>query len=162
MIEHPEHPYGYDVYTHTEVIPKEAPRRLRWTIGPVRPKEEWSYWPTEPTEFQKGDFTMQLTADQQVSLGITGEDKYGNPVEITGTVVWESSDTSIVEVINPTNEGCIAVAVGPVGTASVTVKNDANDDQTDDFQGSIAIDVVAGDIAEIEINAGTPEDKPAT
>jgi hypothetical protein len=102
---------------------------------------------------------MQLTADQQVALSISGEDRYGNPVDITGDTVWLSSDEEIigVEVIDTSH--AVAVAIGPTGTASVTVTNDADRDGTGDFMGSIAIDVVAGDIAEIEVAAGTPEDK---
>jgi hypothetical protein len=103
---------------------------------------------------------MQLTADQQVDLSITGEDAYGNPVDVSGDTVWTSSDESIVTLttIDPTH--VTAVAVGPIGTAAVTVSNDVNQDGTGDFQGSLAIDVVAGDIAEIVVQAGTPTDKP--
>ena len=104
---------------------------------------------------------MQLTADQQVELTISGQDRYGNTVDISGDVVWSSSDESIVQVTNDAPGRATATAVGPTGTAAVTVSNDVNQDGTGDFQGSIAIDVVAGDIAEIEIAAGTPTDKPA-
>ena len=103
---------------------------------------------------------MQLTADQQVGLSITGEDAYGNPVDISGAdAQWVSSDESIisVDVDDTDTTKATAVAVGPVGTASVTVSGGA----TQQFQGSLAIDVVAGDVAEIAIAAGTPEDKPA-
>lgn len=104
----------------------------------------------------ESEITVQLTADQQVALSISGEDKYDNPVDITGETVWSSTDESIVTVTadasDPTK--AIAAAVGPVGTAAVTVSNDVNSDGTGDFQGSIAIDVVAGEIAEIIINEG--------
>lgn len=103
---------------------------------------------------------MQLTADQQVVLSITGEDKYGNTVPITGDVVWQSSDESVVQVSSSSPEQATAVAVGPVGTAAVTVTNDANRDGTGDFMGSIAIDVVAGTIAEINVTAAEPTAKP--
>jgi hypothetical protein len=104
---------------------------------------------------------VQLTADQQVDLFISGEDAYGNPVEITGDTVWKSSDEAIIAVTSSAPDSATAVAVGPAGTASVTVTNDVNQDGTGDFIGSLAIDVVAGDMAEIVIQAGTPEDKPA-
>jgi len=104
---------------------------------------------------------MQLTADQQVELSITGEDQHGNPVDITGDVVWLSSDESIivVEANSGDDKVATAAAVGPVGTASVTVTNDADRDGTGDFMGSLAIDVVAGQIAEITIAAGEPTDR---
>jgi hypothetical protein len=104
---------------------------------------------------------VQLTADQQVNLSITGQDKYGNPVDITGRINWASSDTSIVTVTSDGTASAVAVAVGPVGTASVTVTNDYNSDDEIDFQGSVAIDVVGGDIAEIVVQEGAITDKGA-
>jgi hypothetical protein len=97
-----------------------------------------------------------------VQLSVSGTDKYGNPVDITGNAVWQSSDMSIIEVkqdksANPTT--CYAIAAGPTGTASVTYTNDQNNDGSGDFIGSIAIDVVAGQMAEIVIQEGTPEPK---
>jgi len=106
---------------------------------------------------------VQLTADQQVNLSISGQDKYGNPVDISGNVSWVSSDESVVVVkqgkSTKGSANAVALAVGPTGTAAVTVSNDVDQDGTGDFQGSIAIDVVAGDIAEIVVNQGAVTDK---
>ena len=101
---------------------------------------------------------MQLTADQQVELSITGEDAYNNPVDVSGDTEWHSSDESIVTV-EGNGSSAVATAVGPVGTAAVTVSNDVNQDGTGDFQGSIAIDVVAGRVAEIVVQQGQISDK---
>lgn len=103
---------------------------------------------------------MQLTADQQVDLSISGSDAYGNPVNITGDTAWSSSDTTIVGVTMTDSSHAVAAAVGPVGSASVTVTNDVNQDGTGDFIGSLAIDVVAGVMADIVVTAGTPTTKP--
>jgi hypothetical protein len=103
---------------------------------------------------------MQLTADQQVDLSISGQDNYGNPVNITGNTSWTSSDTSIVSVTMTDSSHATAAAVGPVGSAAVTVTNDVDQDGTGDFIGSLAIDVVAGNMTEIAITAGTPTTKP--
>jgi len=160
---HVDAPYGYDRYVHVEVVPKPPPaeNRLRWRIK-IGPKT------SEPTPGPSGapatgneEITVQLTADQQVELSISGEDKYDNPVDITGDIVWSSSDEAIV-VVQAAEDGqsATAVAVGPVGTAAVTVSNDVDQDGTGDFQGSLAIDVVAGDIAEIVITEGEVTDKP--
>ena len=106
---------------------------------------------------------MQLTADQQVALSISGEDAYGNPTDVTGDVAWWSSDEAIVRVFRniEDNTKAIAIAVGPVGTAAITVSNDFDQDGTGDFQGSIAIDVIGGQIAEITVNQGEVSAKPA-
>lgn len=104
---------------------------------------------------------MQLTADQQVDLSISGEDAYGNPVNITGNTSWSSSDQSVVSVSMTDSSHATAVAVGPIGSAAVTVSNDENQDGTGDYIGSMSIDVVAGQMADIVVTAGTPYDKPA-
>ena len=152
-------PHGYDVYTHTEVVPKAPP--YRWVIGVVTSKSE-SLTPGAPGTPATGSETviMQLTADQQVELSISGVDRYGNPVDIEAGTVWRSSDESIVQVFAHDASNATAVAVGPIGTAAVTVSADTSGDETPEFVGSLAIDVVAGDVADIEITAGEPEDKP--
>src|SRR5215472_4931635 len=132
-----EAPWGYDKWTHTQVIPKRPP--WRWRVGPVTQK--LSQPPpgppgTPPTGSEA--FTVQLTADQQVELSISGQDNYGNPVEITGNTQWKSSDE-----------------------AAVTVSNDVNNDGTGDYIGSLAVDVVAGVMKDIAVTAGTPTNKPS-
>lgn len=155
-------PYGYDSWTHTEVVPKPAPTLWRWILGPVTTKTSDPV-PTGRTggKAPEGNITMQLTADQQVELSISGQDKYGNAVDISGDVAWLSSDESIVvvEARDGDTSKADAKAVGPAGTASVTVTNDVDRDGTGDFMGSLAIDVVAGEIAEIEVSAGEPTAK---
>lgn len=156
-------PYGYDVRTHTEVIPRPPPVVLHWRIGPVLPKQQQPP-PSDATfrrPFNESEITVQLTADQQVDLSVKGEDRYGNPVSLGGDTVWESSDPTIIGVQSSAPESATATAVGPAGTASVTVTNDADRDGSGDFIGSIAIDVVAGEMAEIVIEASAPADKPA-
>lgn len=163
-------PYGYTVQTWTEVTPKPPPVpavRLRWRIGPVGPKSTVPIPSTYPhgraSSATESEITVQLTADQQVALSITGQDRYDNPVDISGDTVWSSSDDAIVTVVaDPEDPSqAVATAVGPVGTAAVTVSNDVNADGTGDYQGSLAIDVVAGAIAEIVIVQGPVTDKPA-
>jgi len=104
---------------------------------------------------------VQLTADQQVELSITGQDNYGNAVEITGNTQWTSSDETVVTLTVHDPSHATAVAVGPVGSAAVKVTNDVDNDGTGDYLGSLAVDVVAGVMTEIAVVAGTPEDKPA-
>lgn len=161
-----EAPWGYDKYVHTEVIPKPPPIKLQWHIGPVTDK---TYRPVPIVRRDKErtpatgreDIIMQLTADQQVDLSISGQDAYGNPVEITGDTTWTSSDETIVSLTVHDSAHATAVAVGPVGSAAVSVTNDVNNDGSGDYFGSLAVSVVAGQMTEIVIEAGTPTDKPA-
>jgi len=155
-------PWGYDKWTHTQVIPKPPPIRWRWHIGPITTKQnEIKPGPPGYPPTGKEDVIVQLTADQQVELSISGQDNYGNPVEITGNTQWKSSDESIVSVTVHDTSHATAVAVGPMGSAAVTVSNDVNNDGTGDYIGSLSIDVVAGVMKDITVTAGTPENKPA-
>jgi hypothetical protein len=160
-------PFGWDVWTHTEVIPKPDPkaRILHWHLV-IGLKPAGFTLPDSSTEQgsvpEESEITLQLTADQMVHLSVSGTDAYGNPVDITGDAVWQSSDNAIVRVLqnksaNPTE--CFAIPTGVVGSASVTYTNDTNRDGSGDFIGSIAIDVVAGQMTEIVINADEPVSK---
>jgi len=135
---------------------------MRWHIGPVTTKQNEPE-PGLPGYLPTGneDIIMQLTADQQVELSITGEDNYGNPVEITGNTQWTSSDETIVTVTVHDPSHATAVAVGPVGSSAVKVTNDVDMDGTGDYLGSLAIDVVAGVMKDITVVAGEPTNKPA-
>ncbi len=154
--------------SYVEVTPKSAPSSgtVRWRIGPVSPRPRTVVVPPQPRRTSmvaaESEITVQLTADQQVSLSISGEDRYGNSVDITGDTVWTSSDPSIVTVTQAQFDpaSATASAVGPLGTVAITVTNDFDADGTPDFQGSLAIDVVAGQIAEIVIHEGAISDKP--
>jgi hypothetical protein len=157
-----EAPWGYDKWTHVEVIPKPPPIKWKWYLGPVIPKQ-YQPDPGPPGNPPTGneEITVQLTADQQVELSITGEDNYGNPVTIAGNTQWATSDETIVAVNIHDPSHATAVAVGPVGSAAVTVTNDVDQDGTGDYFGSLAIDVVAGVMTEITVVAAEPTDKPA-
>jgi hypothetical protein len=155
-------PHGWVKTITVEPLPPQGPStRWVWHIGAVTDKQSTPTPNGHVGQHGRTVVTMQLTADQQVDLSISGEDAYGNAVPITGDVQWLSSDESIITIDQHDDTHATAVAVGPVGTASVTVTNDADRDGTGDFMGSLAIDVVAGDITEISIDAGEPVDKPA-
>lgn len=155
-------PYGYDVITHTEVVPKAPPRRdrLRWRIVVERKATQPAPGPPGTPATNREEITVQLTADQQVVLTIRAEDAYDNPVDLTGGVTWTSSDESVVVLTDVSTNSATAVAVGPVGSVAVTAAADVSGDEAPDFQGSIAIDVVAGNVAEIIVQAGDATDKP--
>src|SRR4249920_3097545 len=110
-------PWGYDSWTHTEVTPKPPPITWHWRIGPVTTRNPHHHRFFEQQSvtipFQPSEVTMQLTADQQVELSISGEDRYGNQVDLSGDVVWLSSDESIVQVTNQSSTSATAVAAGP-------------------------------------------------
>lgn len=109
---------------------------------------------------------MLLKDDQKVALAVSFTDRAGNtlPVGAVGTLTAASSDENIITVTDNGDGTFEAVTVGPVGTASVTVSNDSDDDGVPNYQGSIVFDVVTGDVFAIAVAAGQPvsrfEDAP--
>lgn len=104
-----------------------------------------------------------LTADQQVGLSFSAKDKYGNDAGIDGAPTWTSSDESKVTVnTGADGKSATAVAVGPVGTAQVSVRADADmGDGAREVVGVLDIEVIAGEASLVALSAGTAEAKPA-
>ncbi len=100
---------------------------------------------------------MDLAADMKVSATVEYTDEVGNP---TGTpadasAVWSVDDTSIVALTDNGDGSAELAAVGPLGTANVTVTATAGG-QT--FTGSDVINVVAGLAERVNVAFGTPEE----
>lgn len=104
-----------------------------------------------------------LTADQQVGLSFAATDKYGNSAGIDGAPTWSSSDESKVTVsVGADDKFATAVAVGPIGTAQVSVRADADlGDGAREVVGVLDIEVIAGEASIVALSAGTAEAKPA-
>jgi hypothetical protein len=104
---------------------------------------------------------MTMTDSQQVGLTIQPVDKKGNPAPVDGVPAWASSNTEVVTV-TPAADGMSAVAsaVGPLGTATVSVKADADlGSGVTEIAGTLDITITAGAAATVTITAGTPTDQ---
>jgi|tagenome__1003787_1003787.scaffolds.fasta_scaffold20777572_1 hypothetical protein len=101
---------------------------------------------------------MILNDGQEVTLRAVFTSRAGNPVPATqvGTFSWTSSDPAIITVTDNHDGTALATTTGQLGVSSVTLRNDFNDDGTEDYQGSIAFDVIAGDVGGVAIAAGVP------
>lgn len=107
----------------------------------------------------------QLQDNEQVALTVEATDSQGNPVPDTGTRTWTTSDDTIVQLVDDGAGGVEAVTVGPIGSVVVTVQDqepspDGGVTPGQLFQGSVALDVVAGAVAQISIQVGTPTPRP--
>jgi len=73
------------------------------------------------------EIPIEMTNSQQLTASITPVDKKGNPAPIDGIPVWASSDETILTV-EAASDGLSATvkAVGPTGTAKVSVTGDAD------------------------------------
>lgn len=116
---------------------------------------------------QKGVTAMQLTDVQSVQLSIQPIDAKNNPAPVeSGSVVWASSDPTIVTVgpdpTDPTNElKQVATAVGPLTApgASVQVSVTADADLgagVTTITGTLDFTVVASQAVSVAIQTGTP------
>lgn len=103
-----------------------------------------------------------LTADQQVSVSFTAKDKYQNDAKIDGVPVWSSSDDAIVTV-TPAADGmsALVVAVGPVGTAQVSVRADADmTEGSKEIVGMLDLEILASEATVVALSAASAVPKP--
>lgn len=101
---------------------------------------------------------MQIQDAQQVDLTVSTVDAAGNPSTDTGTLTWSVDDATLLSLSDTTGTSITVAAVGPLGTATVTVSDAETDGEN--FTGSLAIDIVGGNTTEILIDADTPVAKP--
>lgn len=103
---------------------------------------------------------FSLTDSQQVSCILQGTDAAGNPATLpVGSAVWAVDNPALLAltVSSDTLTGTV-VAVGPLGTANLSVKfNDTSGNQV--ASGQLEIDVVGGAPTVITIVPGTPSQK---
>jgi hypothetical protein len=97
---------------------------------------------------------LVLTADQQARLSASGVDSDGNPVDLTGSLAYACDNDTVLTLTDNGDGTALIVTTGPTGSALVTATGDG-------VIGSLAVDVVAGDVASIAISAtaepqGTP------
>ncbi len=104
-----------------------------------------------------------LRDSQQVALSYTATSKKGNPTSVQDPA-WSSSDESVVTVAGNTTGGATAKAVGPTGTATITLTGDADlGEGVKPVRGVLDIEVVAGDAAvfNITVATATEQEDPA-
>lgn len=103
-----------------------------------------------------------ISADQELDLELVISDSFGNEATVDGTPSWTSGDDSVVALtVGEDGFSAVASAVGPVGTAQVSVRADA--DVGEGFREIIAtldIEVVGGEARIVALNAGEPRAKP--
>lgn len=119
----------------------------------VKKTHEFKRWPLLGETL----LNFQMSDSQEVPLSITPVDKKKNPAKIDGVPEW-STDNSELLALKPSADGlsCLVSAVGPLGTAKVSVKADAKIGEGEEHLfGVIDIEVTAGQATSMEITAGT-------
>lgn len=125
---------------------------VRLTVGEARPKHIPVHKVGPRVAFQLHDF-------EQVDLTVEALDAEGNPAD--ASISWASSDETIVALSAASGNTVTAIAspgTGGLGAATVTVTATDNSDG-DVTTATFDIEVVAGDVATINVVPGTPAPK---
>lgn len=107
-------------------------------------------------------FMAKLTATQQAPISVDFKDKKGNVAQPDGIPEWSTDNTDVLS-LTPSTDGlsCVAAAVGPLGTATVTMRADAKlGEEVQEVIGTLQIDVGPGDATVVNLNLGTPIEQP--
>jgi len=114
--------------------------------------------------YRKGFLIMGFTLSdsQQMNLKVDFVDKKGNVAPVDGTPEW-SVDNSKLLALTPSSDGrsCLIAAVGPLGTANVTVKADADlGAGVTPIIGTVAVEITGGTATTINITGDAPVEQP--
>jgi hypothetical protein len=105
---------------------------------------------------------FQLTDSQDVVVTPKFTSKKGNPARVDGVPEW-LVDNSELLALTPAADGlsCSVSAVGPLGTATVTMKADADlGSGVVDVLGTLEIEVTGGGATTVSLEPGTPTEQP--
>lgn len=101
-----------------------------------------------------------LTDSQRVQLSFSGKSKAGNDAPVENATL-ESSDTSVVTVVNNGDGSFLVESTGKVGTAQLHASADSLiGDGEELLHGIEDVEVVAGRAVVLQAQFGTPEEKP--
>jgi hypothetical protein len=142
-----------------QLEPPTAGAFLRWRVGPITLQASASTdHPTVRAGKANDMADLVLTADQQARLQASGVDADGNPVDLTGAISYACDNTAVLTLTDNGDGTALVVTTGPTGSALVTATGTTSGG---DVIGSLAVDVVSGEVASIDITAavedqGTP------
>ncbi len=103
-----------------------------------------------------------LTDSQQVPVSVAITDKKGNPAKVDGVPVWQVDNPNVLA-LTPAADGmsCLVAAVGPLGTAKVSMTADADlGAGITEIIGVLDIEVTGGTATTVVLTPGTPTDQP--
>lgn len=112
-------------------------------------------------QITEGATNINMTNSQKATATITPVDKPGNPAPIDGVPIWASSDETIVTV-EPAADGLSAVvkAVGPLGTAKVSVTGDADlSGEVKPIFGTLDVEITQGMAVGFKVTLGPAEEQ---
>ena len=146
--------------------------RMVPVIGPIR-EVNGKVAPTPQFKSKRPIFgeviaMVSLSDTQQTTLSVVFLDAKGNPAKVDGAPEWLVDNPNLLA-LAPAADGlsCVVSAVGPLGTATVSLKADADlGSGVTALVGSLDFEVTAGTATVVTITAGTtteqtPPEPPA-
>jgi hypothetical protein len=112
-------------------------------------------------ELQIGVEMADITNSQKFTVSAKPVNARGGPAAIDGVPTWAVSDATILSV-TPASDGLSAAvaAVGPTGTADVSVSGDADlGEGVKPIFGKLTVNVTPGAAVGFELTAGAPEEQ---
>jgi hypothetical protein len=150
--------------SHPDVVIAVADRLEAWLLEPpahlvLTPSPltftQGAPGPGVPTRHhhQGVNMAVTLTDNQQVTYTVEAEDSKG--FEVSDTLAWSEDSAGAVITLTVAADGlsALAAAVAP-GSATVTVTDGT-------LSGSDLVTVTTGEVAQIILTPGAPEDEPA-
>lgn len=156
----------FNIFAVLKLIYREQIKQtgiLREILAAVTPNPAVGFHFTIELDGQFTDNPKEIimTNSQQATATITPVDKKGQPASVDGVPVWASSDETIITV-TPAADGMSAVvaAVGPLGTAKVSVSGDADlGPGVTPIFGTLDVTITQGQAVGFNIVLGTPTEQ---
>lgn len=103
-----------------------------------------------------------LGCTQQFRVSCLFQDRKGNPAQVQGVPEWLTDNSELLALF-PAADGmsCLVRAVGPMGTARITLSADADlGTGVRPLIGTLEINITGGSATVVRLEAGAPEEQP--
>lgn len=153
---------GYAVELHKDALTccdraahviRDANTLFRWLTAPIRLVLALGPRVDQETGTPTGNEGDTMKDTEKAQLTVTAEDAKGQVTASGADITFTSADESIAT-ITTDPDGTIWVVAGVPGSTVITA--DWPDSPSGDLQGTLAVDVTAGDATSLVITTGDP------
>lgn len=137
---------------HNDQFLETATAQYRWLTGPVALEITLGPAVDQDTGKSTGNEGDTLKDSEKALLAANAVDAKGQPTSAPTSLTYTSADQTIATIV--TDADGTWVVAGGVGSTVVT--GDWPDSPSGDVQGTVAVDVTAGDAVSLSITLGTP------
>jgi hypothetical protein len=137
---------------HDEQFLATATAQYRWLTGPAALIITLGPAVDQVTGRTTGNEGDTLKDSEKALLNANAVDAKGNPTSAPTSLNYTSADTTIATIV--TDDAGTWVVAGSPGSTVVT--GDWPDSPSGDIQGTVAVDVTAGDAVSLNISLGAP------